>query len=317
MLAALACANSAYVAPHCRSAPRISRRTQQPLAVAPSGIDALPDTLQQAAFASTYAGLGVAAFASATAYESAREKSSSVWWDRWETWSAFSLGVTLLFAGRSHFTQPEAFKAIYPPIGTWGFWALPGSSDFHVAWTGVAEILGGAGLLASCAQRVASAPSELPRLLPSAARAALLLILTVTPANIYMFTHGAIMPGVIEGELPLNWHAGRFIAQAIVLSVLLTLSELGPASGREEPAPDAAPRRAGSGVRMQLSDDEIDAKLRAFGEVEPPRARRATAAGRRGWDSKSWRRSPPWSCWRSSCLRELRFDLSFKTSSSR
>ena len=264
MLAALACANSAYVAPHCRSAPRISRRTQQPLAVAPSGIDALPDTLQQAAFVSTYAGLGIAAFASATAYESAREKSSSVWWDRWETWSAFSLGITLVFAGRSHFTQPEAFKAIYPPIGTWGFWALPGSSDFHVAWTGVAEILGGAGLLASCAQRVASAPSELPRLLPSAARAALLLILTVTPANIYMFTHGAIMPGVIEGELPLNWHAGRFIAQAIVLSVLLTLSELGPASGREEPATDAAPRRAGSGVRMQLSDDEIDAKLRAM-----------------------------------------------------
>ena len=268
MLATFAVAHSAYVAPHARSAPRISRRILSPLAVAPSGIDALPDTLQQAAFASTYAALGVAAFASATAYESAREKSTSVWWDRWETWSAFSLGITLVFAGRSHFTQPEAFKAIYPPIGTWGFWALPGSSDFHVAWTGVAEILGGAGLLASCAQRVASAPSELPRLLPSAARAALLLILTVTPANIYMFTHGAIMPGVIEGELPLNWHAGRFIAQAIVLSVLLTLSELGPASGREEPAPDAAPRRAGSGVRMQLSDDEIDAKLRRGGASE-------------------------------------------------
>ena len=65
------------------------------------GIDALPDTLQQAAFVSTYAGLGIAAFASATAYESARGKSSSVWWDRWETWSAFSLGVTLVFSAAS------------------------------------------------------------------------------------------------------------------------------------------------------------------------------------------------------------------------
>ena len=32
--------------------------------------------------------------------------------------------------------MPEAFKAIYPPLGTWGCWYLPGSSDFHVAWTG-------------------------------------------------------------------------------------------------------------------------------------------------------------------------------------
>ena len=35
----------------------------------------------------------------------------------------------------------------------------------------------------------------------------------------------------------------------------------------DEPAPDAAPRRAGS-VRMRLSDDEIDAKLRRGGASE-------------------------------------------------
>ena len=176
MLAALAVsAHGAYLAPHSRSVPRLAPRSGAPRAIAPSGIDELPYALQQLTFGSTYAGLGVVACASAAAYESARENSESVWWDRWETWSAFSLGVTLLFAGRSHFTQPEAFKAIYPPLGTWGFWPVPGSSDFHVAWTGVAEILGGAGLLASVAQRVvdASAPSELPRLLPYAARASL------------------------------------------------------------------------------------------------------------------------------------------------
>jgi len=42
------------------------------------------------------------------------------------------------------------------------------------------------------------------------------------------------MPGVIEGELPIGWHVGRFAAQAIVLSVLLTTAALGPASGRQE-----------------------------------------------------------------------------------
>ena len=55
------------------------------------------------------------------------------------------LGLTFLTAGRSHFTVPDAFRAIYPPIGTWGFWFLPGSSSFHVAWTGVAELAGGGG----------------------------------------------------------------------------------------------------------------------------------------------------------------------------
>jgi len=34
------------------------------------------------------------------------------------------------------------YTYIYHPYVTSGIWHLPGSANFHVAWTGVAEILG-------------------------------------------------------------------------------------------------------------------------------------------------------------------------------
>ena len=176
-------------------------RTQPPALVAPSGVDELPYALQQATVLAGFAGLGAATLASASAYEAVRRASDeSVWWQRWETFAAATLGVTFVLAGRSHFTMPEAFKAIYPPPGTWGFWYLPGSSDFHVAWTGVAELLGGAGLLIGCLLSVVAW-----RVRVWVARAVFLLVLAVSPANMYMFTHGAVMPGVTPDELPLGW----------------------------------------------------------------------------------------------------------------
>jgi len=195
--------------------------------VAPSGVDELPYALQQATVLAGFAGLGAATLASASAYEAVRRASDeSVWWQRWETFAAATLGVTFVLAGRSHFTMPEAFKAIYPPPGTWGFWYLPGSSDFHVAWTGVAELLGGAGLLLGCLLSVVGQASMGRELRVWVARAVFLLVLAVSPANMYMFTHGAVMPGVTPDELPLGWHAGRFVAQALVLSVLLTTAQV-------------------------------------------------------------------------------------------
>ena len=249
------------------AAPLLRREREPPssprvTALAPSGVDELPYALQQGVVLTAFGGLAVGATASAFAYEFARRELPSVWWDRWETWSAATLGVTFVLAGRSHFTMPEAFKAIYPPLGTWGFWALPGSSDFHVAWTGVAELLGGSALLLGCLLRVFGPQDDTsPPLLRFAARAVLLLVLAVSPANVYMFTHGAIMPGVVDGELPMGWHAGRFIAQSIVLSVLLTISEWGPAA--ERGAAETAGSRGGQ-PRMQLSDEEVEAKLAAL-----------------------------------------------------
>ena len=166
--------------------------------------------------------------------------------------AALLLGAIFLTAGRSHFTMPEAFTAIYPPQGTWGIWYLPGSAEFHVAWTGIAEMGGGSGLLTGAILDALTllAPTQQAsdrnttdergelepqqgarisnpqRLRPLAARALFLLVLCVTPANFFMFSHGATMPGVVEGPLPMQWHLARFLAQVSVLSVLLTLSEL-------------------------------------------------------------------------------------------
>ena len=78
-------------------------RIQPPALVAPSGIDELPYALQQATVLAGFAGLGAATLASASTYEAARRTFESVWWQRWETWSAATLGVTFLLAGRSHF----------------------------------------------------------------------------------------------------------------------------------------------------------------------------------------------------------------------
>ena len=43
-----------------------------------------------------------------------------------------------------------------------------------------------------------------------------------------MFSHGALMPGIVDEPLPMVGHAIRFAAQWSVLSVLLTLSDLLP-----------------------------------------------------------------------------------------
>ena len=203
------------------------RRTRRCTALAPSGIDGYPLATQAALFSATFLGISSAAYASATTYERLRPPRVALTtrvWDYWESFSAVLLGCVFLTAGRSHFMVPEAFEAIYPPQGTWGFWVLPGDAKFHVAWTGVAEVLGGAGLLTGGILNVLG--PERPStggLLRASARCVALLVFCVTPANFYMLSHGATMPGVLEGPLPMSWHAGRFVAQASILSVLFTL----------------------------------------------------------------------------------------------
>ena len=53
----------------------------------------------------------------------------------WEK-SWFILGVFYMLAGAAHFSVKKDFVNIYPAKGSWGFWYLPGSAEFHVEWTG-------------------------------------------------------------------------------------------------------------------------------------------------------------------------------------
>ena len=188
-----------------------------------------------AAGADLVCGLGVPSSATATNRRVRNRRASG---GTAGTWSAFSLGITLVFAGRSHFTQPGKFKADLSSHRHLGLLGAPRLVGFPRRLDGRRRDPRWRGLLASCAQRVASAPSS-SRASCRSPRAAL-LILTVTPANIYMFTHGAIMPGVIEGELPLNWHAGRFIAAIIVLVSAHAVR----ARAGEWTSPRRTPRRA-------------------------------------------------------------------------
>ena len=135
------------------------------------------------------------------------------------------LGILFIGAGITHFTNAAAYEAIFPPLGTWGLWYLPGDADFHVKWTGAAEIAGGTGLLLGAildALGVDLGGRSRPlRLL--CASALFLLTLCVTPANIYMYTHGAMMEGLgpdTGAPLPVEFHYLRLGMQVLILSIL-------------------------------------------------------------------------------------------------
>ena len=199
--------------------------------MAPSGIDALPEAAQAVVFVGAFVGLGAGTAATTKALDGARSAlpagAAEAW--RFGVEALPLLGVLYLAAGVGHFTQADAFRAIYPPAGTWGLWYLPGSASFHVAWTGVAEVLGGAGLLVGGAltkldpERPGPLGLPLSGVLTSAAALGLFaLTVAVTPANVFMFTHGATMT---PDPLPLSFHAVRFAVQVVVLSLLLTLAK--------------------------------------------------------------------------------------------
>ena len=79
-----------------------------------------------------------------------------------------ALAAAFVAAGVLHFARPAMFTAIVPP-------SLP-APGLLVAISGVAEVLGGIGLLA-------------PALRPAAAWGLLALLVAVFPANVFMATH--------------------------------------------------------------------------------------------------------------------------------
>jgi len=145
------------------------------------------------------------------------------------TWP-ISFGLIFSLAGVTHFTVKEEYENIVPTKGAWGVWNIPGSKSFHVAWTGVAELAGGLGLLAGgLSHWITSLSSILPSLtsagLESDAAAALfVLTLAVTPANIFMYTHGAKLP-MDSDPLPLQFHAVRWVMQVVLLGFLYQIGQ--------------------------------------------------------------------------------------------
>ena len=164
------------------------------LAQSPSGIDAWPLASQAAVFVGTYAALGLATYPATKSLEAISRSVFGL--ERWrnsvvETALPILLGLVYSAAGIGHFANAEAFQGIYPPIGTWGIWYLPGSSAFHVAWTGAVEILGGTGLLLGGFGGALGLDDEkyddtlVNFLTPISAAVLFLLTVLVTPANIY------------------------------------------------------------------------------------------------------------------------------------
>ncbi len=194
----------------------------------PSGVNTLPESTQAAIFFAIFAALGALTIPFSSFLDTITLNFE--WVQTWRyTWPL--LGAIYAAAGVTHFTIQDDYENIYPEKGAWGIWYLPGSSEFHVKWTGVAEILGGLGLLIGGAfDAFAPVYSNIPNLFTDAgigsdsAAALLLLTIAVTPANIYMYTHGAKLP--VDGpEIPITGHVIRGVMQVVLFGLLYQMGQ--------------------------------------------------------------------------------------------
>ncbi|CAM9497360.1 unnamed protein product [Chrysoparadoxa australica] len=207
------------------------------LPISPSGFNALDKQVQALGVGGIFLGLAAGTVA---AHEGGAALTDALpWLDASRGPGAIFLGLIFMAAGVSHFTLHEDFAAMvsyslhtspgpnsyltgsiavilhlqYPGKGSWGIWYLPGSASFHVNWTGVAEVLGGLGLAMG---QLGVGP---PGLMQAAAAALFGLVVAVTPANTFMFSHGIRFPK--DGpEVPVAGHVVRYIAQMLLLAQL-------------------------------------------------------------------------------------------------
>jgi uncharacterized membrane protein len=117
------------------------------------------------------------------------------------------LAVFYFAAGVIHLIRPAPFLTIMPP------W-VP-APEAVVFWTGVAEILGSAGLVQPFSRRLRQA----------AGWGLALYALCVWPANIHHFALDLARP---EGGLGLGYHVPRMFAQPAIIWLALWVGECLP-----------------------------------------------------------------------------------------
>ena len=154
------------------------------------------------------------------------------WFHRWwpklvKTWPL--LGVDYLLVGvYLHFVNPLPQTCIVPPNSTWGWWWMPGSADFCIAWTGVVEIVGGLGVVVGAFYP----KKDLTDLRKISAKSLVVLTVGMTFAHCYMITHGALQFELSE-PISLTLQMVRLTVQGLWLSNLIYMgSHDGPLGER-------------------------------------------------------------------------------------
>ena len=184
---------------------------------APSGVNTLAVPLQAAVFVGCFAALFAGTTALVAAIGTAKAV-APVFMATWQgTWPL--LGAFYVVAGVAHFTSQDTFINMMPSRGAWGLWYVPGSKAFHVAWTGLAEAVLGGWMVAGAVANAVGAGWDIgigADPVSEAAAGLLALTVAVTPANVYMYTHGAKVIGAPDLTVP--QHAFRLFLQCVLLA---------------------------------------------------------------------------------------------------